>query len=138
MKVAMKAGEKDRLGVIRLIMAAIKQREVDERIVLDDAQVLLVLDKMAKQRRESIGQYRAASREDLAAVEEAELAIILAYLPEALSDTEITSLVEAAIAETGAVGPADMGKIMAVLKPKMQGRADMSAVSAMVKQRLAG
>ncbi|BBL72581.1 GatB/YqeY domain-containing protein [Methylogaea oryzae] len=136
MKAAMKAGEKDRLGVIRLILAAIKQREVDERIVLDDAQVLLVLDKMAKQRRESISQYRSANREDLAAVEEAELTIILAYLPAALPDEEIAAMVGAAIAETGAAGPADMGKVMAVLKPKMQGRADMSAVSAIVKQRL--
>ncbi len=102
----MKAGEKDRLGVIRLILAAIKQREVDERIVLDDAQVLLVLDKMAKQRRESISQYRSANREDLAAVEEAELTIILAYLPAALPDEEIAAMVGAAIAETGAAGPA--------------------------------
>lgn len=136
MKTAMKAGEKDRLGVIRLVMAAIKQREVDERIMLDDVQVLLVLDKMAKQRRESISQYRAASREDLAVIEEAELVIILAYMPEALPDEEIAAMIDAAVTETGAAGPADMGKIMAVLKPKMQGRADMSAVSAKVKQRL--
>jgi uncharacterized protein YqeY len=138
MKTAMKAGDKDRLGVIRLILAAIKQREVDERIVLDDDQVLLVLDKMVKQRRDSIGQYRAAGREDLATVEEAEVVVISGYLPEALSDEEIAGLIEAAIIETGAAGPAGMGRVMAELKPKMQGRADMTAVSAKVKQRLAG
>ncbi|TAN48735.1 MAG: GatB/YqeY domain-containing protein [Methylococcaceae bacterium] len=136
MKLAMKAGDKDRLGVIRLIMAAIKQREVDERIVLDDEQVLLVLDKMAKQRRESIHQYRAAQRDDLATIEEAELVVILSYLPEALPDEEIAAMIDAAIADTGAAGPAGIGKVMAVLKPKMQGRADMSAVSAKVKQQL--
>lgn len=137
MKTAMKAGEKDRLGVIRLILAAIKQREVDERIVLDDDdQVLLVLDKMSKQRRESISQYRSAGRDDLSAIEEAELLVISGYLPAALPDEEIAALITAAIAETGAAGPSDMGKVMAVLKPKMQGRADMSAVSAKVKQRL--
>lgn len=136
MKAAMKAGEKERLGTIRLINAAIKQREVDERIVLDDAQVLAVLDKMAKQRRESISQYRAANREDLAAVEEAELRIIQTYLPEALSDAEIAALIDAAVAETGASAIADMGKVMATLKPKIQGRADMAAVSAHVRARL--
>lgn len=134
----MKAGDKDRLGVIRLILAAVKQREVDERIVLDDDQVLLVLDKMVKQRRDSISQYRAAGREDLANVEEAELVVISGYLPEALSDEEVAGLIEAAIVETGVAGPAGMGKVMAVLKPKMQGRADMTAVSVKVKQRLAG
>lgn len=136
MKTAMKAGDKDRLGVIRLILAAVKQREVDERIVLDDTQVNLVLDKMAKQRRESISQYRAANREDLAIIEEAELTVILSYLPEALPEAEILAMIDAAISETGAAGAADMGKVMAILKPKMQGRADMSAVSAKVKQRL--
>lgn len=136
MKTAMKTGDKDRLGVIRLILAAVKQREVDERIVLDDTQVSLVLDKMAKQRRESISQYRAANREDLAIIEEAELTVILSYLPEALPEAEILAMIDAAISETGAAGAAGMGKVMAILKPKMQGRADMSAVSAKVKQRL--
>ena len=136
MKAAMKAGEKERLGTIRLINAAIKQREVDERIVLDDAQVLTVLDKMAKQRRESISQYRAAGREDLAIVEEGELRLIQTYLPEALSDSEIGALIDAGIAETGAAVIADMGKVMALLKPKIQGRADMAAVSAQVRARL--
>ncbi|HLF98272.1 MAG TPA: GatB/YqeY domain-containing protein [Methylococcaceae bacterium] len=136
MKAAMKAGEKERLGAIRLINAAIKQREVDERIVLDDAQVLTVLDKMAKQRRESISQYRAAGREDLAIVEEGELRLIQTYLPEALSDSEIGALIDAGIAEVGAAVIADMGKVMAILKPKIQGRADMAAVSAQVRARL--
>ena len=136
MKAAMKAGEKERLGTIRLINAAIKQREVDERIVLDDAQVLTVLDKMAKQRRESISQYRAAGREDLAIVEEGELRLIQTYLPEALSDSEIGALIDAGIAEVGAAVIADMGKVMAILKPKIQGRADMAAVSAQVRARL--
>jgi len=136
MKSAMKAGEKDRLGVIRLILAAIKQREVDERIVLDDDQVLAVLDKMLKQRRDSIAQYTAAGRTDLADVESAEAVIIQEYLPQALTDEEIDGLIEQAIAETGAAGMAGMGKVMAVLKPKMQGRADMAVVSTRIKARL--
>ena len=136
MKTAMKAGEKDRLGVIRLILAAIKQREVDERIELDDAAVLAVLDKMVKQRRESVSQYEAANREDLAAVERAEITVIQDYLPVPLSDQEIEAFIAAAIQETGAVGPSGMGKVMAVLRGPMQGRADMTVVSAMVKQQL--
>lgn len=136
MKVAMKSGEKDRLGVIRLMMAAIKQREVDERIQLDDAQVIAVLDKMVKQRRESIVQYQAAGREDLVNVENAEIQVIREYLPKALSESEIEGLIKAAIAETGAANIADMGKVMAVVKPKMQGRADLSAVSARIKSLL--
>jgi uncharacterized protein YqeY len=136
MKTAMKAGEKQRLGAIRLINAAIKQREVDERIVLDDAQVLTVLDKMAKQRRESLSHYRAAGREDLVSVEEAELRVIQAYLPEALSGAEIAALIDSGIAATSAASIADMGKVMALLKPKIQGRADMAAVSAQVRARL--
>ena len=136
MKTAMKAGEKERLGVIRLIMSAIKQREVDERIVLDDAQIITVLDKMLKQRRDSISQYSAAGRSDLADVESAEAIIIQEYMPQALSDEEIETLVDQAVAETGASGIAGMGKVMAVLKPKMQGRADMAAVSARIKARL--
>ena len=136
MKAAMKSGEKARLGVIRLITAAIKQREVDERIELDDEQVLIVLDKMVKQRRDSIKQYTDAGREDLAAIEEAEVEIIKAYLPAALSEDEIAAIVEAAIAQTGASSMADMGKVMGIVKPQVQGRGDMGAVSGIVKQKL--
>ena len=136
MKAAMKSGEKARLGVIRLITAAIKQREVDERIELDDEQVLIVLDKMVKQRRDSIKQYTDAGREDLAAIEEAEVEIIQAYLPAALSEDEIAAIVEAAIAQTGATSMADMGKVMGIVKPQVQGRGDMGAVSGIVKQKL--
>jgi len=138
MKAAMKSGEKERLGVIRLIMAGIKQREVDERIQLDDAQVLAVLDKMVKQRRESIAQFQSAGRGDLVAAEQAELSVIQEYLPQALSDEEVESLIQAALTESGASGIGDMGKVMAVLKPKMQGRADMSKVSSRVKSLLGG
>jgi uncharacterized protein len=136
MKDAMRAKEKDRLGTIRLIQAAIKQREVDERIELDDEQVLAVLDKMVKQRRDSITQYRDAGREELAAVEEAELVIIQHYLPEALSEAEIDSFIDEAISSSGAESMKDMGKVMGLLKPKVQGRADMGAVSARIKARL--
>jgi uncharacterized protein YqeY len=136
MKAAMKGGEKARLGVIRLITAAIKQREVDERIELDDEQVLVVLDKMVKQRRDSIKQYTDAGREDLAAVEQAEVEIIQTYLPAALGEDEIAAIVEAAIAETGASSMADMGKVMGIVKPQVQGRGDMGAVSGIVKQKL--
>ena len=136
MKAAMKGGEKTRLGVIRLITAAIKQREVDERIELDDEQVLVVLDKMVKQRRDSIKQYTDAGREDLAAIEEAEVEIIQTYLPAALSEDEIAAIVEAAIAQTGANSMADMGKVMGIVKPQVQGRGDMGAVSGIVKQKL--
>ena len=136
MKAAMKGGEKVRLGVIRLITAAIKQREVDERIELDDEQVLIVLDKMVKQRRDSIQQYTDAGREDLAVIEQAEVEIIQAYLPAALSEDEIAAIVEAAIAQTGATSMADMGKVMGIVKPQVQGRGDMGAVSGIVKQKL--
>lgn len=136
MKSAMKAGEKDRLGVIRLIMAAVKQREVDERVTLDDEQVVALLDKMVKQRRESITQYQAGGRADLAAIESAEIEVIQQYLPQALSAEEIDALIREALAETGAAGLGGMGKVMAVLKPKMQGRADMSEVSVQVKRLL--
>ncbi len=136
MKAALKAGDKARLGAIRLIMAAVKQREVDERTQLDDQQVLAVLDKMAKQRRESIAQYRAAGRDDLAEKEQAELEIIQSYLPEALSEEAIDALIAAAIRETGASGVRDMGRVMARLKPQLQGRADMAQVSARVKAAL--
>ena len=138
MKAAMKAGEKDRLAVIRLINAAIKQREVDERIELDDAAVLAVLEKMVKQRKDSMSQFEAASREDLAAIERAEIGVIEAYLPAKLGEAEILSAIEAAIAETGATGPADMGKLMGVLKPRLAGQADMGQVSALIKKKLAG
>jgi len=137
MKAAMKSGDKDSLGVIRLVNAAIKQREVDERIELDDAAVLAVLEKMVKQRRDSVSQYEAASREDLAAIERAEITVIQRYLPEKLGEAEVLAAIDAAIAQTGAAGPADMGKLMGVLKPQLAGKADMGQVSALVKQRLA-
>lgn len=133
---AMKAGDKARLGVLRLISAAIKQREVDERIELSDADVIGVLDKMSKQRRESISQYESAKRDDLAAVERTELDIIANYLPQALSESEINSLIDSAISDTGASTIRDMGKVMGTLKPKLQGRADMASVSAQIKSRL--
>lgn len=138
MKAAMKAGDKASLGVIRLVNAAIKQREVDERIELDDAQVLAVLEKMVKQRKDSVTQFEAAAREDLAVIERAEIEVIQRYLPEKLGEAEIKAAIAAAIAETGATGPADMGKLMGVLKPKLAGQADMGQVSALVKQALAG
>ncbi len=136
MKDAMRAKEKETLGTIRLIQAAIKQREVDERIELDDSQVLAVLDKMVKQRRDSITQYRDAGREELAAKEEAEISIIQKYLPAALSEAEIDALIDEAISNSGAQSMQDMGKVMGQLKPKLQGRADMGAVSARIKARL--
>ena len=136
MKAAMKGGDKSRLAVIRLINAAIKQREVDERIELNDEQVLAVLDKMVKQRRDSIKQYTDAGRTDLADVEQAEVEIIQGYLPAALSDDEITAIIEQAISETGAASMADMGKVMGKVKPQVQGRADMGAVSGLVKAKL--
>jgi len=138
MKAAMKGGEKDKLLVIRLINAAIKQREVDERIQLDDSQVLAALEKMLKQRRDSVSQYEAAGREDLAAVERFEIGIIQTYLPAPMDAAELEAAVNASIAEAGATGPQDMGKVMAVLKPKVAGRADMGALSGLVKQKLAG
>jgi uncharacterized protein YqeY len=136
MKAAMKGGDKARLGVIRLILAAVKQREVDERIELDDNQVLAVLDKMVKQRRDSIEQYSAAGRDELAAQEAAEIEVIQQFLPAALSESEILAIVEAAISESGAQSVRDMGKVMALVKPKVQGRADVGMVSGLVKQRL--
>lgn len=138
MKAAMKARDKDRLGVIRLILAAIKQREVDERIELNDEQVIVVLDKMLKQRRESIKHYQGAGRTDLSEVEEAEIVVIQDYLPQPLTEAELDALVGDAVTETGAASIKDMGKVMAILKPKMQGRADMSAVSGKIKAALAG
>jgi len=137
MKAAMKAADKPRLGVIRLMLAAIKQREVDERIELDDTQTLAVLDKMVKQRRDSIEQYTKANRQDLAEQERFELGVCQEYLPEALAEEELVAMVEAAIAATGAISMKDMGKVMGRVKPKAQGRADMGAVSRLVKERLA-
>jgi uncharacterized protein YqeY len=136
MKSSMKSGDKSRLGVIRLMLAAIKQIEVDERIELDDARITAVLDKMAKQRRESIAQFDKAGRDDLTAIEQAELEIIQQYLPEALSESEINELVEQTIAATGAASIKDMGKVMGILKPQLQGRADMGQVSQTIKARL--
>ncbi len=136
MKSSMKGGNKERLGVIRLMLAAIKQIEVDERIELDNDRITTVLDKMAKQRRESIAQFDSAGRDDLTAVEQAELEIILEYLPEALSEAEINDLVEQSITATGAASIKDMGKLMGMLKPQLQGRADMGKVSQLIKARL--
>ncbi|MBO9661929.1 GatB/YqeY domain-containing protein [Dokdonella sp.] len=138
MKAAMKGGDKDRLGVIRLINAAIKQREVDERIVLDDAQVLAVIEKMLKQRRDSITQFRDAGREDLATKEEFEVGVIQAYMPAQLGDAEIDAVVAKAIADSGASGAKDMGKVVGLVKPQVAGRADMGKVSALIKQKLGG
>lgn len=136
MKAAMKAGEKDRLATIRLILAALKQKEVDDHVELDDAMILQILDKMVKQRRDSIQQYQNAGRPELADKEQAEIDIIQTYLPEQLSDDEISAMIDAAIADTGASSMKDMGKLMGVLKPKLQGRADMGAVSGLIKARL--
>lgn len=138
MKAAMKAGEKDRLAVIRLVNAAIKQREVDERIELDDAQVIAVLDRMVKQRRDSVSQYDAAGRKDLADAERAEIALIEHYLPARMGEAEIVDAVDAAIRQTGATGPADLGRLMGALKSALAGKADMGEVSAIAKRRLAG
>ena len=137
MKAAMKGGDKGSLGVIRLVNAAIKQKEVDERIELDDAAVLAVLEKMVKQRKDSVSQFDAAGREDLSAVERAEIVVIEKYLPAKLGEAEILAAIDAAIAETGASGPADMGKLMGALKPKLAGQADMGLVSALVKKKFA-
>lgn len=136
MKAAMKSGEKHDLGVIRLMLAAIKQKEVDERIELDDAQVLAILDKMVKQRRDSVSQFEAAAREDLAVIERNEIVVVQRYLPEKLDETAINAAIDAAVSETGATGPADIGKLMGALKPKLAGKADMGLVSKLVKQRL--
>lgn len=143
MKAAMKSGDKDTLGVIRLVNAAIKQKEVDARVQgeqpqLDDAQVIAVLEKMVKQRRDSVEQYEKAGREDLAAVERAEIAVIERYLPARLGEAELLAEIDAAIARTGAGGPSDIGKLMGVLKPKLAGRADMGQVAALAKRRLSG
>ena len=136
MKAAMRAKESGKLATIRLIIAAIKQREVDERIELSDEQVLSVIEKMIKQRKDSISQFEAGGRQDLADIEKAELAILSTYMPAALSEAEVQAEVAAAVSAVGAAGPQDMGKVMGVLKPRLAGRADMTAVSAMVKAAL--
>ncbi len=136
MKQAMRDKASARLSTIRLLLAAIKQREVDERIALDDAKVLAVIEKMVKQRRESIVQFEKGGRPDLVAIEQNELALLLGYLPAQMSDVEIMPLISAALAQTGAAGPADMGKVMALLKPQLAGRADMGKVSALVRSKL--
>jgi hypothetical protein len=138
MKAAMRAGEKERLAVIRMITAAVKQREVDERIVLDDAQVLSVLEKMIKQRKESVAQFQAGNRQDLVDKESAEITLLQGYLPSPLSDAEIDALISDAVTATGAASIKDMGKVMGIIKAKAQGRADMAAVGAKIKAKLAG
>ncbi|MDR0379417.1 MAG: GatB/YqeY domain-containing protein [Candidatus Accumulibacter sp.] len=138
MKAALRARETAKLGAIRLLLAAIKQREVDERVSLDDAAVQAVIDKMLKQRRDSIAQYQAAGRQDLADAEKFEAETLQAYMPAALSDGEIAAAVDAALAETGAAGSSDIGKVMAVLKPRLAGRADMAEVSKRVRAALSG
>ena len=137
MKAAMKGGEKERLAVIRLVQAQIKQREVDERIELDDTQVLAVLEKMQKQRRDSIEQFDKAGRDDLAKIERFEMGVIDAYLPTKLDDAELDAIIEAAVAESGATSARDMGKVVALVKEKAAGRADMAAVAGKVKAKLA-
>jgi len=137
MKAAMRARETDRLGTIRLLLAAIKQREVDDRVELDDAAITAVVDKMIKQRKDSITQFEQAGRDDLVAKEKAEVDVLVAYMPAQLSDAEVAAEVQKAVAEIGATGPQDMGKVMGVVKPRLAGRADMTAVSALVKAALA-
>ena len=136
-KLAMKAKDKIRLGTIRLALAAIKQREVDERITLNDDDILAVLTKLVKQRRDSVAQYESAGRQDLADVEKAEIIVLEDFMPQPLTDQEVAALVDSAVAESGAAGMQDMGKVMAVLKPQIQGRADMGKVSGLVRAKLA-
>ncbi|HME37800.1 MAG TPA: GatB/YqeY domain-containing protein [Steroidobacteraceae bacterium] len=138
MKAAMRSGEKERLGLIRMITSAIKQREVDERITLDDIQVLSVLEKMIKQRKESLVQFQAGNRQDLVDKEAAEITLLQAYLPSQLSGADLDALISEAIAASGAASVKDMGKVMAIIKGKAQGRADMAAVGAKIKARLGG
>ena len=138
MKAAMRAKDSARLSTVRLLLAAIKQREVDERIELDDAAVVSVVEKMIKQRRESIAQFEKASRTDLADAEKAELQVLSGYLPAQMSDAEVQKAIDAVVAETGAAGPKDMGKVMAALKGRLAGKADMGKVSALVKAKLSG
>jgi uncharacterized protein len=136
MKAAMRSGAKERLGTIRLILAAIKQREVDERVMLDDPQVVAVLEKMVKQRREAITQFESGGRADLVAKEQAEVALLQSYLPEQLSAAEVDRLITEAIAATGATSIKDMGKVMGAVKARAQGRADMGAISSRIKEKL--
>jgi len=138
MKSAMRARETARLGAIRLLLAAIKQREVDERIELDDTQIIAVIDKMLKQRRDSISQFEAAGRQELADIEHFEISVLQTYMPDAASDEEIDALIAQVVAETGASGVKDMGKVMAAVKPKLAGRADMAQVSTRIKVKLVG
>jgi uncharacterized protein len=138
MKAAMRSGEKERLGVIRMLTAAIKQREVDERITLDDAQVLSVLEKMIKQRKESLVQFQAGNRPDLVEKESSEITLLQGYMPSQLSEMEVDALIGDAIASTGAASIKDMGKVMGIIKGKAQGRADMAAVGAKIKAKLGG
>jgi uncharacterized protein len=138
MKLAMKAKETARLGAIRLLLAAIKQREVDERIELDDAQVIAVIEKMLKQRKDSITQFEAAKRQDLADAEKLEVEVLTTYMPQAMSTDEVAAIVAKAVTDSGAQVPADMGKVMALVKPQIAGRADMGEVSKLVKVKLAG
>jgi uncharacterized protein YqeY len=138
MKAAMRSGEKERLGAIRMITSAIKQREVDERIMLDDAQVLSVIEKMIKQRKESLAQFQAGNRQDLVDKESAEIALLQSYMPEQLSDDDLNSMIRDAIAAAGATSIKDMGKVMGIIKGKAQGRADMAAVGARIKAKLGG
>jgi uncharacterized protein YqeY len=138
MKTAMRAKDSGRLATVRLIIAEIKRKEVDERIELDDAQTLAIVEKMIKQRKDSISQFEAGNRQDLADIEKAELAILATYMPAGLSDEEVAAEVAAAVAASGAAGPQDMGKVMAIVKPKLAGRADMTVVSGLVKKALSG
>ena len=138
MKAAMKAKDAQRLGTVRLLLSAMKQREVDERIELSDTDILAILEKMLKQRRDSIAQYEAGGRQDLVAVEKFEISVLSGYMPQQLSAEEVAAAVAEAITAAGATGPQDMGKVMAVLKPKLAGKADIGAVSALVKAKLAG
>jgi uncharacterized protein YqeY len=138
MKTAMRAKDSARLSTVRLLLAAMKQKEVDERVELTDADVLAILEKMIKQRRESIAQFEKAARQDLADKEKAEIEVLSAYLPQKMSDAELSAAISAAVSETGASGIRDMGKVMALLKPRLAGRADMGAVSALVKSKLSG
>ena len=138
MKAAMRSGEKERLGLIRMITSAIKQREVDERIVLDDVQVLSVLEKMIKQRKESLEQFKAGNRQDLVDKESAEITLLQGYMPSQLSAAELDALINDAVAATGAMSIKDMGKVMGMIKAKAQGRADMGAVGAKIKAKLGG
>jgi hypothetical protein len=138
MKTAMRAKDVARLGTIRLLLAAMKQREVDERIELSDEQVVAIIEKMLKQRRDSISQYEAANRQDLADAEKFEVSVLQGYMPQPLSDVEIDALLSAAVATSGAAGVKDMGKVMAIVKPQMAGRVDMGKVSALIKSKLGG